>query len=68
MIVMCTINLKKASQKIMLATAVKHEIKNWEGQKKFLEEIEYAFAPQTAKLIDKNIADYKELLALLEDK
>ena len=65
---MCTINLKKASQKIMLATAVKHEIKNWQCHKEFILEKEFANAPQTAKLIDKNIADYKELLELLENK
>ena len=42
--------------------------KTGKAKRNFLEEIEYAFAPQTAKLIDKNIADYKELLELLENK
>ena len=32
-VIMCTINLKNASQKIMLATAVKREIKNWQVYK-----------------------------------
>ena len=65
---MCTINLKKASQKIMLADAVKHEIKNWQSHKEFILEKEFADAQQTAELIDKKIADYKELLELLEEQ
>lgn len=68
MIVMCTIKLKDAHQKIMLATAVEHEIKNWRSHKEFILEKEFANAPQTAELIDKKIAEYAELLALLEDK
>ena len=65
---MCTINLKNASQKIMLATAVKREIKNWQSHKEFILEKEFANAPQNAELIDKKIADYKELLELLEEQ
>lgn len=65
---MCTINLKNASQKIMLATAVKREIKNWQSHKEFILEKEFANAPQTAELIDKKIAEYTELLAMLEEK
>ena len=67
-LIMCTINLKNASQKIMLATAVKCEIKNWQSYKEFILEKEFANATQAAERIDKKIADYKELLGLLEEQ
>lgn len=65
---MCTIKLKEAHQKIMLATAVRHEIKTWQSHKEFVAEKVTVFVPQTTALIDKKIAEYAELLALLEEK